>query len=80
VLGVSEDREGRRQQIRFEQFAVASHRPDTYLVSFLADVAQLIVQTVDVDQGVEVGQTKFHHWQKTVAARDDARAVTAFVQ
>ena len=44
------------------------HRPDADLVDTDAHVAELVVQVVDVDEVLEVGQPELHHRDQAVAA------------
>jgi len=54
---------------------VARERADQNLVALRANVGEL-VQVVDVDQVLGVGQTQLHHRQEAVAPSDDSRLRT----
>ena len=58
------------QLVGLEQLAVPGHRADPDLVRLDGDVAELVVQVVDVDQVLEVGQPQLHHRQQAVPAGD----------
>ena len=71
LLGVDEDREVPGEQLGLEQLAVAGHRPDPDLPVRLPDVGEL-VEVVDVDQALGVGEPQLHHRQQAVPAGQDA--------
>jgi hypothetical protein len=48
-------------------------RSDPYRIASDPDVAELVVQGVDVDQVFEVRQPQLHHRQQAVPARDEPR-------
>ena len=79
-LGVAEDRERRGQLVGLEQLPMAGHGADPDLGRLDGDVAQLVVQVVDVDQVLEVGQPQLHHRQQAVTARHEPGRVTEAVQ
>ena len=60
---------------RLEQLPVPGHRPDPDLVDPDPDVAELVVQVVDVDEVLEVGEPQLHHREQAVAAGDEAGLV-----
>ena len=70
-LGVREDREERGELRRLQQLAVPGHRADPDLVRADPDVAELVVEVVDVDDVLEVGQPELHHRQQAVATGDE---------
>jgi len=72
LLGVAEERVVLGDQLGLQQVDVPRQRPDPDLAFLLADVGEL-VELVDVDQVLRVGQAELHHRQQAVTARDDAR-------
>ena len=66
-LGVAEDRERVGEGVGLQELAVAGHRADPDVVGLDADVAELAVQVVDVDQVLRRGQPELHHRQQAVA-------------
>ena len=79
-LRVGEDREVRGELGRLQQLPVPGHRPDPDLVGPDPDVAELVVEVVDVDDVLEVGQPQLHHRQQAVSARDQPGLVTQPLQ
>jgi hypothetical protein len=53
--------------------SVTSERPDRDLVALLADVGEIALEVVDVDEVLGRSQPQLHHRQQAVAARDDPR-------
>ncbi len=79
-LGVGEDREHRGQLGGLQQLAMSGHRTDPDLVDADAHVAELVVQVVDVDEVLEVGQPQLHHRDQAVAAGHQPRLVAEPLQ
>ena len=73
ALGVGEDRQSPREQVRLEELTVPRHRPDPDLVLLSVDVAELVGEAVDVNQVLRRRQPQLHHRQQAVAAGEQAR-------
>ena len=68
-----EDREVAGEQLGLEHLAVARERADAHLAVLLADVAELGLERVDVDQVLRRREPQLHHRQQRVAAGDEPR-------
>ena len=71
LLGLAHDREVPGEQVGLEDVAVARQRADPDLAALLADVAELGLERVDVDQVLGRREPQLHHRQQRVAAGDE---------
>jgi hypothetical protein len=73
-LGLAEDvRELLVEKVGLEHVDVARQRPHGDVVPLVADVVELALKRVDVDDVARVGEAQLHHWDEAVPARQDAR-------
>ena len=79
LLRVDEERELPGEELGLEQLTVARHGPDPDLSLHLPDVGEL-VEVVDVDQALGIGEPQLHHRQQAVAAGQDAGLGPVFLQ
>src|SRR5262249_29427476 len=71
LFGVAEHRRLAREQLGIEQLRVARQRPDSDLASVIADVGELVLEIVDVDQVCGSREPQLHHREQAVASGDD---------
>jgi len=66
-------REPARELVGLEQVAVPCQRADAHLAALLADVAQLGLERVDVDEVLRRGEPQLHHRQQRLSSGDEPR-------
>jgi hypothetical protein len=73
LLGLADDREALGEQVGLEDVAMPRERADAHLRALVADVGQLALERVDVDEVLRRGQPQLHHRQQRVAPGDQPR-------
>src|SRR5450631_4009112 len=73
-LGITKDRESCGEPVRVEELTVAGQSTDADLGRLDTYVPQFVVQVVDIDEVLEIGQPELHHGQQTVPTSHEARA------